>query len=156
MATIDLVDCQRSMSHLLAVQRAGMMTTSLSEARFRSDVWLLIGGDSLFDDYPRLLELLLKRNLSGDFEPPRRVVAIGSWSADAMNHIRSLAEDAIAIECPVESIPQSLFQWSNVNAEALSTSLNPASRWLTEATYLTLVWSPASLSLPQLDCGQKG
>jgi formylmethanofuran dehydrogenase subunit B len=136
-----------------AIQRSGMVTASLSEVRFRADCIVLIGDDRTLDGLPRLANILFERLATHDASQRKlpRVVLLGKWSAAGLAHIRQLGVDVSSVDIDIDKIPQSLFQWSRCNRHAVSASRNVASNWMSEANYLTLIWSPVVLQMPHAD-----
>ncbi|MDZ4848351.1 MAG: hypothetical protein SGI77_03590 [Pirellulaceae bacterium] len=150
-AYVDPTGSDDAFKTILAIQRQGMMTASMSEVRFRSDCIVLIGDDRLLQSFPRLIEILLQRPKSSPQIARRRIIALGPWTSEVVARLRNAGLDVSTIDIQVLSIPQSLFQWSRCNEESMTKSSNLVSRWLCEARYLSLVWSATIIDQPQAD-----
>ena len=55
------------------------------------------------------------------------------------------------LEIDIDRVPQSLFQWSRRSSDARTATDNCVSRWMTEARYLSVVWSAGQLKMPHAD-----
>ncbi len=152
-AFIDPANSENAFKSIAAVQRTGMVTASLSEVRFRADCIVFIGDDTMLDLFPRIANVLLQRSATQDSMgfTPARVVLLGRWSSQTIARIREFCVDVCSVDIDVSHVPQSLFQWSRCSQETLEQSRNEASTWMSQANYLTLVWSPAGLHMPYAD-----
>ena len=150
-AYLDPSGSNDAFKSILAIQRSGMTTASISEVRFRSDCVVLIGDDRMLGSFPRLANILLQRNGNRLSSSPARVVALGKWSSECLSQLRMFAKDVCSIDVDIASIPQALIQWSRCNHETQLGSPNFASNWMSQAQYLTLVWSPSILDMPHAD-----
>ncbi len=173
-AYVDIVGSNSAFPLIRAVQTAGMTTASLSEIRFRSDVIVIIGDDRLLEAFPRLAERIIlpprarsyregaqdKGLLASDKEcspienlsfEKRRIALLGDWSTDSIARFKALNCEVAAIKIDVERIPQSLHEWSQLTEDQRSHSANRISRWISEASYLSLAWSTSLLDFSQPD-----
>ncbi len=150
-AFVDPSKSEDAFKSIHAVQRSGMISASMSEVRFRSDCVVLVGDDRLLKSYPRLSHVLLVRPESRLLASPRRVIAMGKWSAESIGLLRSSGSEVCSIEIDIDRIPQSLFQWSRCSSDARNATDNRVSHWMTEARYLSVVWSAVQLNMPHAD-----
>jgi hypothetical protein len=154
-AFIDVEGSEAAFPQIRAVQRGGMIHASLSEIAFRSDVLLILGHDGLLASFPRLASrLVAERPSSGDGNGRRslpRVVLMGRWSLDSLDHFRRRGIEVRAVEIDIAKIPQALMQWSRLTAAQQSMSDNVVSRWLHQAEHLAAIWSPGCLGIEQAD-----
>jgi hypothetical protein len=154
-AFIDVEGSEAAFPQILAVQRAGMIHASLSEIAFRSDLLLFLGHDGLLESFPRLASRLISElsvsEEGGGRQALPRVVLMGRWSIDSLDHFRRRGVEARAVDVDVEKIPQSLMQWSRLTAQQQSMSDNVVSRWLHQAEHLAAIWSPGCLGISQAD-----
>ncbi|MFN7732838.1 MAG: hypothetical protein ACK5OB_13105 [Pirellula sp.] len=136
-ATLDLWDSGPAMDLVLAIQRQGMHSVSLADARARTDLWIAIGTDRWLDRMPRLPGAMSR----GQSVP---MLLLGEWSSAAVAMWTQHGFDAISIPCPLQKIPGALAQ-----AIRYSRSHEPISRvskLLTDAKYTTVTWSGECLN----------
>ena len=150
-ALVDPSNSEDAFKSIQAIQRSGMISASMSEVRFRSDCVVLIGDERLLESYPRLPHVLLVRPQSRLLASPRRVIAMGKWSAESIRLLRSSGSEVCSIEIDIDRVPQSLFQWSRCTSDARTGTENCVSHWMTEARYLSVVWSAGQLKMPHAD-----
>jgi formylmethanofuran dehydrogenase subunit B len=154
-AFVDIDGSESAFRSIRAVQRAGMITASLSEVRFRSDVIVMIGDDRLLQIYPRLPERFASPlgpdHLDKSDSKNRRMVFLGNWSRSSLARFELLGFHVTSLAIDLERIPQLLYQWSRLTEEErLGTSNFPAS-WIANAEYLSIVWSAGQLDFAQPD-----
>lgn len=150
-AFVDPDGSDDAFKSIRAIQRSGMVTASMSEVRFRSDCIVLIGDDRLLESFPRLIEVLTLQASQCSLMLQRRIVAIGKWSTKSITRLRQAGNDVCSIDIDIDRIPQSFFQWSHCGSRAHSTSPNVISQWISQARYLSIVWSASQLDMPHPD-----
>lgn len=141
-ATVDLWESDAAFESIAAFQRSGGMGISLGEARDLSQWIVVIGGDSLLEDYPKLPEALSR----GRAVP---VLLVGRWSDRGCKPWLDQGFEVLAIDTPIESFPRSLMKAST--SESQSPFVSQVSRWLHQSGYTTVLWSLKHLSLDQGD-----
>ncbi len=145
-AFIDTTDSAAPLDYYRAIQHQGLVGTSLSEARARSDLFLLIGDDRLFEANP----LLLDRLLTGPkrvTDQPRRILLLGNFSPKIIEEIRKRDVTWSAILSDIEQLPESLF---GLLDERWQRELDPNDgpvRWMAQAEFIVVVWNPALIEV---------
>jgi len=87
-ATVDLKNSQSTFDWIQALQAGGGFTTTINEARFRSDLIVLVGDEKDFQNHPCLIPQVL------DCPAPlrqRSLLFLGNFSTDFISRCRSLA-----------------------------------------------------------------
>ncbi len=169
-ATLDLADsCGGILDHLngdalfrnlRVVQDDGWMACTLTEARNRADLIVVI-GTSCFDGYPRFSERILLPQESL-FPPggPRRLVLLGPWRGKKPP--AGLQDcDPLIIDAPpnqwadIAGLLRGLAAGRPVNARLLGTQLGKQvqalAEQLLEASYSVVTWSAAELDFPHAE-----
>lgn len=141
-ATVDSWDSQSAFESIAGFQRSGGITVSLAEARDITELFLIVGGDSLIEDYPRLPAALSR----GAAVP---VLLFGSWSHRGCKPWLDAGFEVLAIDTPIESLPRSLAQATAMGSVGAWES--QASQWLHRPGYETVLWSMKHLELPHGD-----
>ena len=154
-AFVDIDGSEAAFRSISAVQRSGMVTASLSEVRFRSDLIVMIGDDRLLQAYPRLPERIASplgysHRKEGASEN-RRLLFLGNWSPASLARFELLACEVASMPIDLEHIPRVLHQWSRLTDEARSATSDIASQWISNAEYLAIVWSAEQLDFAQPD-----
>jgi formylmethanofuran dehydrogenase subunit B len=144
-AILDPFGSDPAFAQILATQRGGMLSASLSEVRFRSDCIVVVGTDDLIRSMPRLPHLLARPHQQDLHETATRIVLIGRWSAESINLFRSLDFEVQAIQMDPCDFPKAIRDWSKLSSEERSQSSSLPSRWIESAKYLTIVWAPNNL-----------
>ncbi|MCU0710059.1 MAG: hypothetical protein MUF23_17395 [Pirellula sp.] len=141
-ATLDLWDSDAAFESIAAFQRTGGMTVSLGEARGLSQGIVVIGGDELLEDYPKL-PMALSR---GESVP---VLLLGRWSDRGCKPWLDEGFEVLAIDTPIEELPRSLIEACKCNSQpAWGDQVN---RWLHPLGYTSVAWSLKHLALQQAD-----
>lgn len=141
-AVVDPWDSDAAFEGLTAFQRAGGTMLSLSEARDLSELVIVVGGDSLVEDYPRLPWALSR----GASTP---LLLLGAWSREGCKPWLDAGFEVLAIDTPIESLPRSLAE--AMQCESIVGWESQASRWLHQAGYLSVLWSMKHLNIPYGD-----
>jgi formylmethanofuran dehydrogenase subunit B len=145
-AYLDIDGSEHAFPAIAAFQRVGAMTATLSEVRNRADTIAVIADDRLLDRFPQLPQRLISPSL-----PRKKFILFGSWSKASVSIFEAQGADVVSINCDIESTPQSLHQWSKLDATHQTAIDNKASQWLSEASYLSIVWASGLLEVPHLD-----
>ncbi len=141
-ATLDCWDSDAAFEYINAFQRSGSTTVSLAEARDISELFLVIGGDSLIEDYPRLPSVLSR----GVSTP---ALLLGAWSCEGCKPWLDAGFQVLAIDTPIEDLPRSLSEASRF--ESMAGWDSQTSRWLHASGYTTAVWSMKHLNVQHGD-----
>ncbi|MCY2976109.1 MAG: hypothetical protein NTW52_15750 [Planctomycetota bacterium] len=148
---LDPFGSDPAFAQILATQRGGMLSASLSEVRFRSDCIVVVGNDDLIQSMPRLPHLLARSKQQDLHKTTTRVVLMGRWSAESINLFRSLDCEVQAIQMDPCDFPKAIRDWSKLSSEERIQSASLPSRWLRAAEYLTIVWAPSNLRFVESD-----
>ncbi|MFY8200631.1 MAG: hypothetical protein ACOVLE_08175 [Pirellula staleyi] len=145
--TIDCAEAGHIFKNVQAIQRAGINSVSLAEARDHADLLIVIGDDSLFDACPRIPHALHGQNMSR-----KTVLLLGGFTDKSMKAWQAAGFQPWSISCKLESVPTALLQWSNAMAQSsqdrMTSELFTA---LENAKYTAVLWSAASLFVEQAD-----
>ncbi len=147
-ATIDCAEGGHAFKNILAIQRSGLNSVSLAEARDHSDVFIVVGDDRLLAKIPRIPSALA--NEKGD---KRTVVLLGKFSDTSMSSWREAGFDVWCVPCELNAVPTALAQWSrwsDSNRDALSAA-GPLFEQLAQARYTTVLWSAENLEIENAD-----
>ncbi|MCY2985324.1 MAG: hypothetical protein NTY15_16985 [Planctomycetota bacterium] len=147
-ATIDCAERGHAFKNILAIQRSGLNSVSLSEARDHSDVLVVVGDDQLLAQVPRMPSALANEN--GD---KRTVLLIGDFSEASMSIWREAGFDVWFVPCELNAVPTALAQWarwSDSNRDSLSIA-GPLFEKLAQAPYTTVLWSAENLQIESAD-----
>jgi formylmethanofuran dehydrogenase subunit B len=134
---LDLWESDAGMDAVLAIQKNGLNSVSLAEARERTDCWIVIGSDGLLEEVPRLPQAT-----SNGRKVP--MLLMGNWSAPSIAAWKDAGFDVVGIPCSMKRIPGAL-------AEATRQAQNmewdsQVGEWLHQAKYLTVLWSGRELT----------
>ena len=151
-ATIDCAESGHGFKNVLAIQRSGLNSVSLAEARDHSDIFIVVGDDSMLAACPRM-----PAALSSGKPSPQTVLLLGNFSIAAAELWKKAGFDTWSVPCDLKTVPSALAQWSRSSDRSPSNSSNEMhpTKHLFErmalAEYTTVVWSAENLSLDQAD-----
>lgn len=151
-ATIDCAESGHVFKNALAIQRSGLNSVSLAEARDHSDLFIVVGNDSMQASIPRMPCALRSGN-----RRPQTVLLLGEFSVAATEAWRKAGFDTWSVSCAITSIPSALSQWSrksdgNLGGSQAAMSLtNLLFERMAQAQYTTVVWSAENLQINQAD-----
>jgi len=150
-AILDPFGSDPAFAQILATQRGGFMSASLSEVRFRSDCIVIVGDDLLLRSMPRLPDLLLRSQSSDAPSAATRVVLIGNWTNESVLLFRTLGCETQAIQMDPCDFPKAIRDWSKLSLDERSQSASFPSKWMEASDYLTIVWSPGNFNFEASD-----
>ncbi|MFN7629374.1 MAG: hypothetical protein ACK5PZ_21315 [Pirellula sp.] len=141
-ASLDLWDSEAAFDTVQAIQRSGFYGVSLAEARESTTLLIVVGDDSLLEEYPRIPAAL---------SAGRRVrtLLLGSWSEESIQAWRRVGFDALAIDCDVQGVPRSLLQ--SARSAASWPWESQVGDWLQQASFTTVLWSNRNLQVAHGD-----
>ena len=151
-ATIDCAESGHVFKNVLAIQRSGLNSVSLAEARDHTDVFIVAGNDSMQTAVPRLPSAL-----SNGKAPGQTVLLLGDFSDAATERWQNAGFDTWVIPCEMTAVPSALAQWSQwidrlpTNTQHDGARANPLFERMRQARYMTLVWSAECLEMKQPD-----
>ena len=151
-ATIDCAESGHIFKNVLAIQRSGLNSVSLAEARDHTDVFIVVGDDSMQTAVPRL-----PAALSNGKARAQTVLLLGDFSAAATEPWTNAGFDTWAIPCELAAVPSALAQWSQwidllpTWSQRDEARANPLFERMRQARYMTLVWSAECLEMKQAD-----
>jgi hypothetical protein len=141
-ALLDPWESEAAFEGITAFQRVGASTVSLAEARDISELLIVVGGDPLIEDYPRLPAALAR----GTSIP---VLLLGPWSHAGCKPWLDAGFQVLAIDTEISNIPRSLAEASACGS--IGPWESEASRWLHRSGYTTALWSMKHLNIEQGD-----
>ncbi len=151
-ATIDCAESGHVFKNALAIQRSGLNSVSLAEARDHSDIIIVLGNDSMLSAVPRMPFALRTGS-----PRPQTALLLGEFNVAATEAWRQAGFDTWSVPCAIGSIPSALSQWSrwsygnpggSLSAKSLT---NPLFEQLARAQYTTVLWSAENLQIDQAD-----
>lgn len=151
-ATIDCAESGHVFKNVLAIQRSGLNSVSLAEARDHSDLFVVVGDDSMLAACPRMPAALF-----GGKPRPQTVLLLGDFSVAAAELWKSAGFDTWSVPCDVRTVPSSLAQWSRCSYQSpsnRSSEVHPTKQLfeqMAQAEYTTVVWSAENLRMDQAD-----
>ena len=151
-ATIDCAESGHGFKNVQAIQRSGLNSVSLAEARDHSDFFIVVGDDSMLAACPRM-----PAALSSGKPSSQTVLLLGNFSIAATELWKKAGFDTWSVPCDLKTVPSALAQWSRSSNQSPSNRLNEMhpTKHLFErmalAKYTTVVWSAENLSLDQAD-----
>ncbi len=151
-ATIDCAESGHVFKNVLAIQRSGLNSVSLSEARDHSDFFIVIGNDSMMAAVPRM-PFALSNGRPGQ----QTALLLGDFSSAATERWKSVGFDTWSVPCNLSAIPSALAQWSRWSDSTESKPSHEAYpttqlfERLAKARYTTVVWSAETLQIDQAD-----
>jgi hypothetical protein len=137
-ALVDPWESDAAFEGITAFQRVGAATISLAEARDISELLIVVGGDPLLEDYPRL-PAALSRGVSIP------VLLLGSWSHVGCKPWLDAGFEVLAIDTQVSNIPRSLSE--ACACASIAGWESETSRWLHRSGYTTVLWSMKHLNI---------
>lgn len=147
-ATIDCAEGGHAFKNILAIQRSGLNSVSLAEARDHSDVLIVVGDDGLLTKTPRM-----PFALANEKSDKRTVLLLGDFGDASMSRWREAGFDVWCVPCEMNAVPTALAQWSrwsDSNPNAVS-SAGPLFEQLAQARYTTVLWSAENLQIENAD-----
>lgn len=157
-AVVDHSHSAGLMRNLAVLQDGGWMTATLSEARNRTD-FFLIAGERLFALFPRFVERIVQPAHTL-FAAQRRIVLLGPWDkAKLPPEIK--APDVRIIATPIASLGEiaaalrALLRGraiqSDIIGEVPKATLSALIEEMRAAHYCTLAWSASEFDFPHAD-----
>jgi formylmethanofuran dehydrogenase subunit B len=147
-ATIDCAEGGHAFKNILAIQRSGMNSVSLAEARDHSDVFIVVGDDQLLANVPRIPSAL-----ANEKDGKRTVLLLGDFSEASMSIWREADFDVWCVPCELNSVPTAVAQWSrwsDSNRDSMGVA-GPLFEQLAKARYTTVLWSAENLQIENAD-----
>lgn len=147
-ATIDCAEGGHAFKNILAIQRSGLNSVSLAEARDHSDVLIVVGDDQLLAKVPRIPSAL-----ANEKSVKQTVLLLGDFSEASMSIWREAGFDVWFVPCEMNAVPTALAQWSrwsDSNRDSLSAA-GPLFEKLAQARYTTVLWSAENLQIENAD-----
>ena len=151
-ATVDCAESGHIFKNVLAIQRSGLNSVSLAEARDHSDFFIVVGNDSMMAAVPRM-----PFALSNGRPRQQTALLLGDFSIAATEQWKKVGFDTWSVPCELSAIPNALAHWSRWSANAESEPSNDASptnplfERMARAAYTTVVWSAENLQIDQAD-----
>jgi len=147
-ATIDCAELGHAFKNIQAIQRSGLNSVSLAEARDHSDVFIIIGNDQLLTKTPRMPQAR-----ANEKETKRTVLLLGDFNNSSIASWKGAGFDVWFVPCEMSVIPTALAQWSSWS-ESNSNDISGAGHLfecLAQAKYTTILWSAENLQLKNAD-----
>lgn len=147
-ATIDCAEGGHAFKNILAIQRSGLNSVSLAEARDHSDVLIFVGDDRLLAKTPRM-----PFALANEKSVKRTVLLLGDFGDASTSNWREAGFDVWCVPCEMNAVPTALAQWSrwsDSNPNAVSAA-GPLFECLAQARYTTVLWSAENLQMENAD-----
>lgn len=151
-ATIDCAESGHQFKNVLAIQRSGLNSVSLAEARDHSDFFIVVGDDSMLATCPRM-----PAALSSGKPSPQTVLLLGNFSRAATELWKKAGFDTWSVPCDLSMVPIALAQWSRFSVQSpsnRSSETHPTKQLferMAQDEYTTVVWSAENLKLDQAD-----
>lgn len=151
-ATLDFAEFGNVFKNVLAMQRVGMNSVSLAEARDRTDQFIVIGDDTILQTVPRMPIALSSGESRG-----QTVLLLGDFSMASHAAWRNAGFDVWSVKCDLKSVPSALAQWSKWSDDLQSDSPNskslvsPLFQRMANADYTTILWCAENLRIEQAD-----
>ncbi len=151
-ATIDCAESGNVFKNILAIQRAGLNSVSLAEARDHTDVFIVVGNDGFQSAVPRLPLALSKSEFRS-----QTVLLLGDFGSAATEHWRLAGFDTWSVPCDLSAVPSSLAQFSRwldcltSDVQLQGSRTNLLFERMRHANYTTVVWSAANIDMAQAD-----
>jgi formylmethanofuran dehydrogenase subunit B len=144
-ATMDCAEGGHAFKNILPIQRNGVHSVSLGEARDHADLLIVVGDDSVLSGYPRLPQMLRSSDPSNRVK--KTVLLLGDFSESSQQRWQQAGMDTWFIPCKLESIPAALTQWSKVETPSGSDLMGR----LAQSRYTAVLWVASSLRMPNAD-----
>ena len=151
-ATIDCAESGHVFKNVLAIQRSGLNSISLAEARELTDVFIIVGDDHFQTTVPRL-----PIALSNGKARAQTVLLLGDFTNESAEQWQKAGFDTWTVPCELSSVPSALSHWS-LWMDALSkdahfevSGANPLFERMRNANYTSVVWSAENLRMAQAD-----
>jgi formylmethanofuran dehydrogenase subunit B len=157
-AVLDHINSDALFRNVRVVQESGWFTTTLTEARNRADLVVLVGSQCLAR-FPRLVERVL-HPAERLFDGERQLVLLGPWQGDALPD-ELAAMNPLVIPLEIERLTDAvgllrgLVAGRPVNlstlGETLGRQLAELAERLKSAHYSVISWSAAELDFPHAE-----
>ena len=144
-ATVDCAEGGHAFKNILSIQRNGVYSVSLGEARDHADLFIVVGDDSVLSGYPRLPQMLRSSDLSHRVK--KTVLLLGDFSEASQQRWQQAGMDTWFIPCKLENIPAALMQWSKAEKPTGSDLMSR----LAQSRYTAVLWVASSLRMPNAD-----
>jgi formylmethanofuran dehydrogenase subunit B len=156
-AVLDHMGSPVKYRNLRVLQEFGWISTTLSEARNRADVFMLLGA-GWHERYPRFVERIVApaSDLFGT-PPRRRAILVDAASSACAEHLPPECEQ-LALGAPMDALPSlvamlaALAAGQPADASRLagvpSSALLQCVEWLRAARYGVVAWAAADLEMP--------
>jgi len=151
-ATLDCAEEGHVFKNILAIQRSGLNSVSLAEARSMTDLFIVVGDDAMLDACPRM-----PMALQSDDGQQRMVLLLGSFRDESIQRWRESGFVVWSVECQISEVPKALNRCYEWVTGLRSTAANPGEGSFTlfdsmvRSRYTTVVWSAANLQVQQPD-----
>jgi len=151
-ATLDLAESGSVFRNVLAIQRVGIYSVSLAEARDHTDLFIVVGDDSIHQTVPRM-----PNALSRGASRKQTVLLLGTFSIAGVEVWRNAGFEVWSVQCDLNEVPKALSQWSKWSDDrkentVQGTSMSgPLFHRLSNAGYTTVVWCSKNLPMEQAD-----
>jgi formylmethanofuran dehydrogenase subunit B len=148
---LDRWESEREFESIASGQIHGLITSTLAEVRFRSDVILLLGDDQLIERFPNLLRWFeISSNAAA--VSSRKVVLLGDFSAGSAARLRSDSVDVVRVAVDLNHLPASLAShwFERMSIPSASSEATGVADYL-DADYLSVLWDPACIETSAYD-----
>ncbi len=156
-ATLDCAESGHVFKNVLAIQRSGLNSVSIAEARDHSDLFIVIGDDAMLRAAPRM-----PFALSNDLPNQRTVLLLGEFGQESIRGWKHAGFDTWAVQCELKNVPTALSQWSRWSDQVWreqTTSVDstggliasPLLERMACAQYTTLLWCAENLAMAEAD-----
>jgi len=109
-AAIDCAEEGHAFKNIFPIQRNGVHSVSIGEARDHADLLIVVGDDSILSGCPRIPEALHPGYLPD--KTSKTALLLGEFSEATQQLWRQAGFDTWFIPCKLENIPAALMQWS--------------------------------------------
>ena len=155
-ATIDCCVDGHAFKNILAIQRSGLNSVSIAEARDHTDFFIVVGDDGILDACPRM-----PHSLAGKVPLQQTVLLLGRFRRLSIERWMKAGFQVWSISCNVADVPKALAQWYRIdsNERLRSVSKMPSEgenasslyKIMESAKYTTVVWNAQNLSMQYPD-----
>ena len=151
-ATIDCAESGHVFKNVLAIQRSGLNSISLAEARELTDVFIIVGDDHFQSTVPRLPPAL-----SNGKALAQTVLLLGDFTNESAEQWKKAGFDTWAVPCELSTVPSALSHrslWMDTlskDTHCEVSGANPLFERMRNAKYTTVVWSTENLEMVQAD-----
>ena len=156
-ATLDCADSGHAFKNILAIQRSGLNSVSIAEARDHSDFMIVIGNDALLQAVPRM-----PFSLRNSRKQRQVVMLLGEYGNESVVAWRSAGFETWAVHCELKETAKALCHWSHWSDQVSKSgselgetlkksSSTPLLDAMALAHYTTVLWSAENLDFAQAD-----